>query len=340
MRRREYDGYTPWEKFKSKVGWRCYGLRQKIPSHGRKREKSMSAMKRGKAVFCAAVLIIPLLQFFLFYVCVNFNSLLLAFQKIDAEGNRFFCGFDNFSTLFTMFRTDSVFGYALKNSLIAYLFVTVLATPLSLLFAFYVYKQALFGRFFKIMLFLPSVLSSIVMVMMYTYFVDLGVPMIAEKVFGAHIAGLFSNNDTKFATVLFYNVYIGFGSSILMYLSAMNSINSSLVEAAQLEGANYAQEFFYLTFPQIYPTFVTFFIVGIAGIFTNQLNLFSFMGTDSPLPQMQTFGYYMYQQTVAGTANYPRLAALGLMITVVVAPVTLLAKYLLEKYGPSAEEKN
>lgn len=336
--KREYSGYTPWENIKNKLGWGIYGIKSKLFKPNENKPKSITAMKRGKAIFCATIITIPLLQLFLFYICVNFNSILLAFQKFDSNGNRFFCGLENFKTLFSQFQTDVVFKFALKNSFIAFLFTTVFAIPLSLLFAFYIYKKARFGTFFKIMLFMPSVLSSIVVVITYVHFVDLGLPMIMKKFFGIKISGLYSNYDTKFATILFYNVFIGFSGTILMYYSAMCSINQSFVEASQLEGANYTQEFFYITFPMIYPTFVTFFIVGITGFFTNQLNLVSFMGVDQPLPQIQTFGYYMYQQTLGGNANYPRLSALGLMITLVVAPVTMIVKWLLEKYGPSAEE--
>ena len=343
MKKRESDEYAFWERLRSKIAWTFYGwgdaVRKKF-SPGKKRgRKSLASMNRGKKFFCACMLVLPLLQFFLFYVCVNINSFLLAFQRYDVEGNRVWYGLKNFRTLFEMFGSEPVFKYALKNSLIAYFFVTVLSSFFSMLFAFYIYKKASGGGFFKIMLFLPSVISSIVLVMLYMYFVDLGLPLLLEKIFKVHFSGFFSNNDTKFATVLIYTVCINFGASVLMYLSSMNSINNSIVEATRLEGASLFQEFVFITFPMIYPTFVTFFIIGISGIFTNQINLVSFLGTDRPLPQFQTFGYYMYQQTVVGAANYPRLSALGLMITLIVAPTTILVKYLLEKYGPTSEER-
>ena len=159
-----------------------------------------------------------------------------------------------------------------------------------------------------------------------------------KEVFKTKVSGFFSNLDTQFATVVVFTVFTSFGSSVLMYLSSMNGINESIVEAAELDGATYFQEFIYVTFPMVYPTFVTFFIIGISGIFTNQMNLVSFLGTDRPMPQSQTFGYYLYQQTVAGEANYPLLSAFGLMITLVVAPVSIITKKLMEKYGPSAEQ--
>lgn len=338
--KRENDGYGFFKRIFNAIGWKIYGLRasayNKHKKDKPKKSSSLAQMRKSQIVFCTIMLVLPLLQFFLFYVCVNFNSLLLAFQKIMPDGSRVPCAFDNFTQLFNSFKTDAIFGYAAKNSFIAYLFTTVIAAPAGLLFAFYIYKKARLGKFFKTTLFLPSVISSIVLVILYMYFVDLALPMILTEMFGKKYSGFFSNLDTQFATVLIYTVFTGFGSSVLMYLSSMNSINTSIVEAAQLDGANYFQEFVYVTFPMVYPTFVTFFVIGIAGIFTNQINLVSFIGTERPMPNAQTFGYYMFQQTAMGEANYPRIAALGLMITLVVAPVSVGVKKLMEKYGPSA----
>lgn len=339
--KKENDGYGFFKRVFSTIGWKLYDLRASVFNKRKKnrpeKAASLTQMNRGKAVFCAVMLIIPLLQFVLFYVCVNINSVLLAFQRIGIDGARSWCGFDNFRKIFQDFKTEAVFKYAVSNSLWAYLFTTVIASPTGMLFAFYIYKKAALGKFFKITLFLPSVISSIVLVILYMYFVDLALPAFLKSVFKIECSGFFSNLNTQFVTVLVYTVFASFGSSVLMYLSSMNSINTSIVEAAQLDGANFFQEFIYVTFPMVYPTFVTFFIIGISGIFTNQINLVSFIGTDNPMPNAQTFGYYMYQQTVMGESNYPRLAAMGLLITAVVAPVSIIVKRLMEKFGPSAE---
>ena len=85
----------------------------------------------------------------------------------------------------------------------------------------------------------------------------------------------------------------------------------------------------------VYPVLSTFLITGIAGIFTGQIGLFSFYGSAAPT-EMQTYGYYMYKemQTASSRAEYPPLAAMGLIMTAVVVPLTLLVRYLLERFGP------
>ena len=122
---------------------------------------------------------------------------------------------------------------------------------------------------------------------------------------------------------------------MLLYSGAMGSISDSIVEAASLDGATPAREFFNITLPMIYPTIVTFLITAIAAFFTNQVNLFSFFGENAKLQNI-TLGYYLYNETqLASAGEYPYLAAMGLCMTFIAVPVTIIIKRLLEKFGPS-----
>ena len=121
-----------------------------------------------------------------------------------------------------------------------------------------------------------------------------------------------------------------------MYLGAMNSISESIVEAAQLDGITPLKEFVYVTLPMIYPTLVTFIVTGVAGIFTNQMNLFTFKGGILSYKDY-TYGYYLFYNTSLGMEKYPAMASMGLIFTLIIAPITFLVRHLLEKYGPSVD---
>ena len=138
---------------------------------------------------------------------------------------------------------------------------------------------------------------------------------------------------------MFYNIWISFGVNCLMYVNAMNDIPPERVEAANLDGATGFREFWSISLPSIFSTLATFLVVGVAGIFTNQFNLFSFFGYTAPHGIM-TYGYWLYRETLM-TANSPAqvpvIAAMGVWMTVIAVPLTLLARWLLDKFGPSAE---
>jgi len=114
----------------------------------------------------------------------------------------------------------------------------------------------------------------------------------------------------------------------------MSEISESITEAAQLDGITPFKEYLFIAMPMIYPTLVTFLIVNVVGIFTSQMQLFGFFGTDADY-SLYTIGYMLYSGIKkASTSEYPYLAALGLFFTIISVPFTLIVKKILNKFDP------
>ena len=301
-----------------------------------KKANNLQSAKRAKLFFYSVMFAVPLLQFIVFYIGVNFNSLLLVFQKIR-DGETTFAGFENIVRIVKDLFSEPIFKYAIRNSLVFYIISLLFGTSLALFFSFYIFKRFPLWSVFRVFLFVPQVISSIVMVILFTYMVELGIPTLFRDVFGVQMEGLLENASTTFGTIVFFNIWVSFGTNVLLYVGSMNNISDSVVEYAKIDGANYFQEFIYIILPLIYPTIVTFIIIGLAGIFTNQMNLFSFYGKSAEI-RFYTFGYYFYVKALKASASeYPYLASLGVIITLVIAPVTIVIRKLLEKFGPKTD---
>lgn len=292
---------------------------------------------RNDVIFYICMLAIPVTNILIFYFGVNFNSILLSFQKYDPYAEKYlFNGFENFEWVFAMFKDDT-FLQALKNSVIAYLYGYTISESLCIVVSYFMYKKFKGGKVFRILLFLPSIVSAIVMTIMFKYFVERFIPEISQLLFDKTISGLLSNQDTVFPTLIFYGIWTGLGSGILIYTGTMNSINESLSEYAKLDGLNDLQELVYIVIPSIWPTFVTFFVANFSGILSSQLNLYNFYAANAS-SRLWTVGYYMYKETLtAGKIQYTTLSAMGLMFTIIMAPTTLLARWALLRFGPKEE---
>jgi ABC-type sugar transport system permease subunit len=305
--------------------------------------KRINFRRRKQIVFFTTLVVLPLLQFAIFYIYVNINSFILSFQEYSwKEGvlglNVTFAGFENFSVAFDILLSG---GKMIVNSMQMFLLSTVLGLTLALLFSYYIYKKLPFSGGFRVLLFMPSIISGIVMVAMYKYFVGSAVPYISETIFGKEMKlGLLASrqeSNVKFTTIMFFLVWSGFGGGVLMYSNAMSGVSQEVVDSAHLDGAMGLREFWYITVPGIWPTLSTFLITGVAGIFTNQAGLYSFFGDTADI-DLQTYGYRIYVNTLrAQTTGYPELSAFGLYMTAVALPVTYLVKYLLERFGPSED---
>ena len=142
--------------------------------------------KHKDLIFYILMMAFPILQFSLFYIGVNGGSLLMAFQKIDIVENTTTWTFDNIANAFKVLVSNE--GLLLvRNSLLSYVLILGIGTPLGLLFSFYIYKKLPLSGAFRVILFMPSIISAIVIVTIYQFFVERAVP--------EYINGLLSTSD-------------------------------------------------------------------------------------------------------------------------------------------------
>lgn len=299
--------------------------------------KKKKSKTRKQFLFLIAITAVPLVQFAIFYVGVNLNSILLAFRYYSFDTGYSFAGFGNFERVFYEIANNALYKTMFVNSLITYVVYVGVGITLALLFSYFIYKKMPLAGVFRIVLFLPSIISSVIMVLLFKYFTESAIPTLLNNFFDIEMSGFLSTTKTAQPVLLFYMVWAGFGPQVLMFTGAMNNISDAVVESAQMDGITPVKEFVFITVPLIWPTFVTFMVVSVAGIFTNQLNLYSFFGTGATT-SLWTFGYYLYHQaSMSNLPEYPFLAAVGILFTLIAVPLTFLVRWLLEKFGPSAD---
>lgn len=325
-----------WNRLKT---W-FYDLRIKI--FPKRKARSTAVNKRSGLLFYIAFMALPVLQFCVMYIGVNFNSLLLAFQDYDMFTGKFsFVGFQNFRYVFDdITNSAGILSTSLKNSLIVYGVALLIQEPLGLFFAFYIYKKKPLSEVFRVILFLPSIISVVVLATLYKIIVSSGYVEFMSF-FGVEASGLLSRPNTIFPTIIVYNVWTGFGMSLLVYTSAMSQVPSEVTEAAMLDGVTPMREFFSIVLPQIFPTFATFLTVSIVGIFTNQANLYTFY-RDNADPAFYTIGYYLFIKVMGDfstKADYPQAAAMGVMFSFIAVPITLFIKKFLEYIDPNNDAR-
>lgn len=313
---------------------------QRAIASGKVSSYTVSTRNKKKRIFIIGMLAFPLLQFLLFYVIVNINSIALAFQKMNVSTGQFeFAGFENFKDVFTNIARDAFLQQVFKNSVVMFLAGTLIAFPLSLVFSYYVYKKFFLAKTFRFVLFLPSIISSIVLCLVYKLFLDEAVPAMLE-IFGIeNCPNFFGDQKYAFGTMIFYNIWTGFASGLILYSSAMARIPTEVVESAQLDGITHFRELVSIAIPMIFPTITTMLVLSVAGLFTAMGPVYAIYGDLAP-NYVYTIGYYLYIVVIgrnASLVNFPYAAAMGILFTLVVAPLTLLVKFLLEKFGPTAE---
>lgn len=291
--------------------------------------------KNRRLRFYILMLIFPLAQFAVFYIGVNFNSFLLAFKNYDVSSSAFlWCGLDNFKRVWQEMTELSILRDAFWNSLIVWFFTSFIGTVAAVFFSYYIYKKFSNHKFFKIILFIPSILPAIILVMIFRTFINEAFPAICELL-GKQVDPLMTlDSPFKFSMAAFFSVWASFGTQVLLYTGTMEQIEPSVIEAGKLDGAKPLREFWSIVLPEVMPAVNTFLVAGIAQIFINQANLWSFYGGEL-FAEDRTLGYYMFflvnKDKMTAQAEYGYASALGLCCTAIAIPLTYVVRKILTK---------
>lgn len=299
--------------------------------------------KLKKNLFVYSLIAYPLILFLIFYVVVNFNSILLAFQTIDGSGKSF-AGLNNFKTFLSeMFGEGNLLSYSFINSIKMYFINLVVCMPLYVFFSYLLFKKCFLNKTVSFLVMIPSIMSGLVIALIFVNFIGSNGPLtfIMERTGwnGGKWLNLLYDEKYAFGTTLFYMIWLSFATSLIVYPTAMRGINTEVLESAKIDGiSNMFQELWYIILPLIYPTLTTFLITGFAAIFSTSGPLLEFYYTDAP-DYVSNMGYYFTKMIlVDGTEfSYPKYAAGGIILTIIVAPLTILLKWALEKFGPATE---
>lgn len=286
-------------------------------------------------LFIAALLFYPLANFILFYVVVNANSILLAFQNVSSQGEYLGFTLQNFGDMFDKLSLSGGGEYlqGLKNSLIWYFLSTIFSVVLTLLFAYYAYKKQPLAKTFRVTLMLPAIISPVVVALMFQRFVY-ALPVFFETM-GVNFPNLLKDPEYVFGTNLFYTLWGGFGSVLIIYTNTMSGIDPGVVESARIDGVTDLQELWFITIPLIWPTMATFIVTGVVNILGNSGPLYLFYEYDAPY-ETTLVGYLMFKETMRlGSENYPVLSAMGLMMTFITFPIVQLVRRITDKVDPT-----
>lgn len=299
--------------------------------------------RKKETIFCLCILVPLLLHWALFFVYGNLNSILLAFQRYDVASfsYKFLTGgraFENFSRFLSdLFGGGNVTHYVLMGMLFHTVGIAI-GLPVSIMCSFVIYKKLPGHGIFKVMLYLPSIFSAMVVALIFKYFADKALPEIVAW-FGGNINGLFYDTRYNVLLLVAYSTFFAVPGSLLINLGTMSRTPPELVEYGRLEGMTLWQEFIHVTLPLMYSVLQIYCLGLFAGFFTQMGPLHIIYAQNAPV-NTQTFGYYMFVSVMGDSASksmYGYTAAANLLIGLVSIPVVYGTKKLFDRFDPEAE---
>ena len=261
----------------------------------------------------------PFLLFFVGFVLYPmFMCVYTSFFDATMGREDIFVGFGNYKTLME----DEVFWIALKNTMIIVLVSVPVTCAFSLWVATIISKMPVAATSaFRCIFYLPVVTGSVAVTMVWKWMFNNYYGIF--NYLGTQ-TGLIDKNinwlgDERYALwcIILILLTTSVGQPIVLYVSALDNVDKSLVEAAEVDGANSKQAFWKIKWPQMMPT--TLYILVITTINSFQcFALIQLLTSGGPKNSTMTIMYYIYYNAFK-LYKYGYGNAMGVILAIIIA---------------------
>ncbi|MEE0111173.1 MAG: sugar ABC transporter permease [Oscillospiraceae bacterium] len=261
----------------------------------------------------------PFLLFFVGFVLYPmFMCVYTSFFDATMGREDIFVGFDNYKTLFQ----DEVFWIALKNTMIIVLVSVPVTCAFSLWVASVISKMPVAATSaFRCIFYLPVVTGSVAVTMVWKWMFNnyYGIFNYLGTSLGLIEKNINWLGDERYALgcIILILLTTSVGQPIVLYVSALDNVDKSLVEAAEVDGATPKQAFWKIKWPQMMPT--TLYILVITTINSFQcFALIQLLTSGGPKNSTMTIMYYIYYNAFK-LYKYGYGNAMGVILAIIIA---------------------
>lgn len=178
-----------------------------------------------------------------------------------------FIGLKNFIAMFS----DSRVGNAYIFTIVMAVVITIGQNFLGLFLAVLLNSKIAFKNGFRALFFVPYMLAVLVIGYVFKYIFMVPIPEIGQALGIDWLStSLLTNPDLAWFPIMFLSIWQGVAYSTLLYLAGLQTIDTEVYEAADIDGVNAWQRFWLITFPLIGP----FFTINMVLSLKNSLSMF------------------------------------------------------------------
>jgi multiple sugar transport system permease protein len=240
-------------------------------------------------------------------------------------------GLDNYINILK----NSIFQRAVLNTL-AYGFITVPGQMILGLIVALLLNQDIHGKsFFRLMYYLPVITSWVIVSLLFEYMFSGQAGLVNYLL--KDILHIISKNILwladpvlTFVPIDLLGIWKGVGWTAVIFLAGLQAIPGQLYEAAEVDGANFWQQFRYITLPLLKPTTVYLLVVLTIGAMNAYISNLLITNGGDPLDLTHFVLTLMYEATFS-RMDFGTGAAISYLLTFFVFMVSILQIRLLKK---------
>ena len=304
-----------------------------------------------KRLFVYLAILWPVIHLCVFWGYVNVGTIINSFFRENLYGDLVFDGIEAYKRVFrVLFHGEATGITALRsffNSLSLMLLALVINLPVTLVFSYMIYKKILFSPFWRVVLYLPCVVSLVILCLFFrmifsgtasftSIFTILQKLGYSDKVVIRD--GMFGTAQTAWWGIIVFSVWTGVNGNIIYFSSAMARLPAEVLESANLDGASEMRQFFSVVIPMIWGTVVTMSITLIGGAIAIFQPMQLIVGDDMAGGlKVGTIGWIIVQNVKGSNQTVGFPAAVSVVVSVVGGLFVLGFKTLMEKVYKEVE---
>jgi putative aldouronate transport system permease protein len=216
---------------------------------------------------------------------------------------------------FERFFSNPIFWTLLKNTFLLSAYVVLAGFPFPILLALALNEVRLrfFQRTVQMVTYAPYFISTVVVISMTILFLSpkLGPVSDVTSFFGLGAIDFLGDPDFFRHIYVFSDVWQTTGYSAVLYMAALSSIDTSLYEAARMDGASRLQKIWHVDIPGIMPTAITILILGVGNVMAIGFEKAFLLQNSLNLSQSEIIPTYVYKVGLLN-ADFSQAAAIGL----------------------------
>lgn len=283
--------------------------------------------RRAQARLGIALVIPVMVMTVLFFLFPMVNA--LYYSVVDFNGvnqNPPFIGLDNFTRMFT----DPKMWHALGNNVIWIIVGTISPMVIGILVAMLLWTVQRGSVIYRVIFFLPYVLPGVAIGIVWGWIYDPVNGLLNEALkaigLGFLATGWLGEPDLAIYAVLATAIWAGTGFAIVIFLSALRNVDTELVDASRIDGANAAQRLWFIILPQIMPVFLMVLTLTLVGGFS-VFDIIFIMTGGGPAEATDVLGTLAYGQAFQlNEIGYG--TTIALLITILSVPIAVLLNRL------------
>jgi len=267
---------------------------------------------------------------FLFFPAIN--GVWISFTKWDGINPQEFIGLENYIKLFGDKQFLKSFLRTMVYTAISVPSIFVTALMLALLLT----RKIKGTSFFRAVFYWPTMISTIVVGLSWRFLLgeDFGVINYILTALGRNPVKWLTNPTMAMGVVVFVTVWSMAGYYMVMFVAGIKSISETYYEAADLDGATFWQQFWYITLPLLRPTSLLVLVLSSVNVIKSYPLVFAL--TQGGPAGATKFMVQMIQETGFQKSRMGYASAMTMVLFAILALLTLF-QFRLNKGGTSDE---